>query len=182
MEPQSIYAQVLGPDFGGLAPALKRLHDCQRRHFAGVLTVRSGPHPLARLALWLGRLPKAQVDAPCRLCLISSKRGEWWQREFGRWKFITHQRAAFSEGNPDGEIWERFGAITLGLHLRVKGRGLCVRSGRTWILGVPLPRWLGVKVVAHERAVNDDSFYCNVRVYLPGAGVLLQYRGKLRKL
>jgi hypothetical protein len=191
MEVPSIYAQALGPAFANLAPALKRLHGSQQRRFTGVLTIRTGSHPLVRLSLWLARLPNAPVEAPCHLCLIPSQRGERWQRHIGPWKFITHQRAVFSEGNwpthrgkkpptINGEIRERFGAITLGLHLRVIGKSLCVHSTRTWFLGILLPDWFGIRVVAHEKPVDTDSFYLNVRVYLPGLGALLQYRGTLR--
>ncbi|HEY6968871.1 MAG TPA: DUF4166 domain-containing protein [Candidatus Angelobacter sp.] len=193
MQVPSIYAQVLGPAFCGLAPALKRLHGSQPRRFTGILTVRTGSHSLARLSLWLARLPMAQGAVPCCLCLIPSHRGERWQRLIGSSKFITDQRLAVSKWNWHGngprtgwkqpannaEIREQFGPITLLLHLRVKGQSLWVRSIRTWILGIPLPGWLGIKVLAHERPLSNDSFNCNIRVYLPGLRPLLRYTGRL---
>jgi len=177
----SMYAQVLGPAFTNLAPALKRLHSSQQRRFTGVLTVRTGAHPLSRLTVWLARLPNAHVDAPCHLCLLPSKRGELWQRYIGPWTFITHQRLAGSPETHAGrnEIRERFGAITLRLSLRMKGESLCIRSVGTRILGIPLPRWFGIRVVAYETPVDKGSFACSVRVYLPGSVALLQYRGTL---
>lgn len=181
MEIPSIYAQVLGPAFTNLAPALKQLHRSDQRQFSGVLTVRTGSHPLARLSLWLSRLPRAQVEAPCDLCLVPTRRGELWQRDIGKWNLVTHQRCASREERLNGGIRERFGAITLALHLRVKSRSLHIRSIKTRILGIPLPGWLGIAVVAHESQIDENSFYCNVRVYLPGLRPLLRYRGKLSK-
>jgi hypothetical protein len=181
MDALSMYAQVLGPTFTDLAPALKRLHGSEHRRFTGILTVQTGAHPLARLSLWLARLPRAQGDAPCRLCLLPSKSGELWQRYLGPWKFITHQSLAGNPGTHESknEIRERFGAITLRLRLRIKGQGLSIRSVETRILGIPVPRSFGIRVVAYEKPAGNNSFYCNVRVYMPGLGMLLQYRGTL---
>jgi hypothetical protein len=113
--------------------------------------------------------------------LLPSKRGEHWQRYIGRWKFITHQRLAGNSGRHEGkkEIRERFGAITLRLSLRMKGESLCIRSVGTRIFCIPVPRSLGIRVVAYETPVDNGSFACNVRVYLPGLVALLQYRGTL---
>jgi hypothetical protein len=178
-----MYAQALGPAFTNLAPALKLLHSSQQRRFTGVITVRTGAHPLSRLSLWLARLPRAQTDAPCHLCLLPSQRGEFWQRYMGPWKFITHQRLIGSPGTHDGkkEIRERFGVVTLRLSLRTKGESLCIRSVGTRILGIPLPRSFGIRVVAYETPVDQRSFACNVRVYLPGSVALLEYRGTLSR-
>jgi hypothetical protein len=183
MDVPSIYAQVLGAAFTNLAPVLRRLHGFKQRHFTGVLAVRTGAHPLARLSLWLTCLPRAQMDSdvPCHLCLLPSKRGEHWQRYIGRWKFITHQRLAGNSDRHEGkkEIRERFGAITLRLSLRMKGESLCIRSVGTRIFCIPVPRSLAIRVVAYETPVDNGSFACNVRVYLPGLVALLQYRGTL---
>jgi hypothetical protein len=181
MQTSSLYGQVLGPAFNHLAPALRRLHGCEQRSFSGTLAVRTGAHPLARLSLRLARLPNAHVDALCHLCLLPSRRGERWQRYIGPWKFITHQRLAGNHRRHEGEkeIWERFGAITLRLRLRMKGQSLCIRSVGTRILGIPVPRSFGIRVVAYEEPIDNHSFYCNVRAYLPGVGTLLQYRGAL---
>jgi hypothetical protein len=181
METLSLYGQVLGPAFANLAPALRRLHGPEQRSFSGMLAVRTGANPLARLSLWLARLPNARIDALCHLCLLPSQHGEHWQRLIGPWKFITHQRMAGNCARRKKEIRERFGAITLRLRLRIKGESLCIRSVSTKILGAPLPRSWGIRVVAIEKPVDRDSFYCNVRVYLPGAGGLLRYRGTLRQ-
>jgi len=184
MQTSSLYAQVLGPAFANLAPALSRLHGGEQRSFSGTLAVRTGAHPLARLSLRLARLPNAHVDALCHLCLLPSRRGEHWQRYIGPWKFITHQRMVGNRGRHEGkkEIRERFGAMTLRLRLRTKGQSLCIRSVGTRVLGIPLPRSFGIRVVAIEKPIDTHSFYCNVRVYMPGFGPLLWYRGTLSQI
>jgi hypothetical protein len=188
MKALSIYAQTLGPSFTALAPVLKRLHGPGLRRLSGDLRLRAGSHPLARSLLWLAGLPGTQATAACELCLVPHRQCECWQRYFGRWKFITRQRAAISNllnagalgTGADGEILERFGPLTVHLCLRVKGQSLWVRSSSTSLFGVGIPASLGIKVVACERPIDEESFYCDIQIRLPWLGRLLRYRGTLR--
>jgi hypothetical protein len=188
MKTLSIYEQTLGPSFTALAPVLKRLHGSGIRRWSGDLRLRAGPHPLVRPLLWLAGLPGTQTTAACELCVISHKQGECWRRYFGRWKFITRQRAVVSSlaraGAPgtgnSGEILERFGPFTVHLRLKVKGQSLWVRSSATSLFGISVPASLGIKVVACERPIDENSFYCDIQIRLPGLGRLLRYRGTLR--
>jgi hypothetical protein len=188
MSASSIYAQTLGPSFTALAPVLRRLHGSGIRRLNGELCVSAGSHPLARPVLWLSGLPCTQTTAACELCLAPHKQGEWWRRYFGRWAFITRQRAAGSNPASDGgqgtgagrEILERFGPFTVHLRLRVKGKSLWVRSSATSLFGITVPPSLGIKVVACERPIDEDSFYCDIQIRLPWLGRLLRYQGTLR--
>ena len=188
MKASSIYEQTLGPSFTTLAPVLKRLHGPGIRRLSGDLSLRAGPHPLARPLLWLTGLPRTQAAATCELCLVPHKQGEYWRRYFGRWKFITRQRAALSnmanagaQGRAtSGEILERFGPFTVHLRLQVKGQSLWVRSCSTSLFGIAVPSALAIKVVACETPIDADSFYCDIQIRLPWLGRLLRYRGALR--
>jgi hypothetical protein len=188
MNTSSIYEQTLGSSFTALAPVLKHLHGSGMRRLSGNFSLSAGPHPLVRPLLWLAGLPGTQATAACALCLVPHEKGEYWRRYFGRWKFITRQRVALSspanartQGTSNGrEILERFGPFTVHLRLRVKRQGLWVRSSSTSLFGIALPASLGIGVVACERPIDEDSFYCDIQIRLPWLGRLLRYRGALR--
>ena len=188
MNDSSIYEQTLGPSFTALAPVLKRLHGTGVRRLSGDLCLSAGPHPLVRPLLWLAGLPRTQAAAACELCLVPNHQGEYWQRYFGRWKFITRQRSALSnmanagaQGRATGrEILERFGPFTVHLRLQIKGQSLWVRSCSTSFIGIAVPSALAIKVVACERPIDEHSFYCDIQIRLPWLGRLLRYRGALR--
>jgi hypothetical protein len=192
MNGASLYLQALGPAFTALAPVLQRLHGSgARRNVQGTLRVRVGSHPLARAFLWLGRLPLAQhTAAAChlRLSFDEDENGERWDRRIGPHRIISVQKPVSSrvanQVSPTtaaaGEIIERFGLLTLDLCLRVKRKNLWVRSRAARFGGILLPAWLAIRVVAYERAVDENSFCVDVRVSSPLIGRLLEYRGRLR--
>jgi hypothetical protein len=149
-------------------------------HVQGTLRVRVGSHPLARVFLWLGGLPRAQDSAAaCDLRLIfdQDEKREIWDRRIGRHRITSIQRAP-----APGEIIERFGLLTLHLRLRVKNGNLWVRSRAARLGGIVLPAGFAIRVVAWERAVDQDSFHVDVRVSSPLIGRLLEYRGRLRQV
>src|SRR5438552_1942177 len=117
MKISSIYEQTLGPSFTTLAPVLKRLHGSGIRRLSGDLCLSAGPHPLVRPLLWLAGLPRTQAAAACELCLVPNHQGEYWQRYFGRWKFITRQRVA------------RSNVVNAGAHKKGKGKEILERFG-----------------------------------------------------
>lgn len=187
MKTTSIYAQALGLDFAALAPVLKRMHGTEQRQLSGLLRIRTGKHPLVGLLLWLSRLPRAQAAVPTQLWMVPCKQGERWLRYFGRWKFFTYQRNWFSgatmhEGASTMsrvDVLERFGPITLHLRPCVKGQSLSIRSTATFLFGMKLPQRLGIRVVAHERPIDESTLYCDIQLFLPCLGKLLQYQGRL---
>ncbi len=184
-EIMSIYAQALGSGFITLAPVLKRLHGSwECRNLAGVLKVNIGKRPLAKMLLWLCRLPRAQTAMPTQLRVVPFRNGERWLRYFGRREFFTYQRSGLSGAAKDataegGEIRERFGPVTVDLRVSVQGESLRVRSTGTRLFGLKLPRWLSVGVVALEMPRDEISFYCDIRLSMPCAGTLLRYHGTL---
>jgi len=191
MDGASLYLQALGPAFAALAPVLRRLHGSGTRNVQGTLRVRVGSHPLACAFLRLGRLPLAyETAAGCqlRLSFDADEKGERWERRIGPHLIISIQKPVSSKAvdhkGPStaavGKIIERFGLLTLDLCLRVKQRNLWVRSRAARLGGILLPAWLAIRVVAYEKAIDENSFCVDIRVSSRLTGRLLEYRGRLR--
>lgn len=174
--PLSIYAQVLGSDFHQLAPVLLRLHGNGERDLQGMLKVRVGSHPIVRFLMWLARMPKAnEAGATCEVMITADTKGERWQRQIGEQPMVSRQRVS-----GQNLIVERVGALAITLKTKAVKGNVWQRSCAAAWFGLPLPAILGLQSVACERAIDKNTFYCDVRLRSPLLGCLLHYSGRLQ--
>jgi hypothetical protein len=173
--PLPLYQRALGPEFHRLAPALALLHGGAAPRMNGTMRVRRGSGLLARLLTTLMRMPESANEAPSTVAVAVAGRVETWSRVIGSTAMITRQY----DGRPR-EVRETFGPVSMRLGLTVRRGTLRVRTRGAAVLGIPLPSWAGVQVVASERAVAPDAFRFDVRVRSPLFGCLIQYSGVLR--
>lgn len=169
-----LFAQVLGPAFARLPPALRTLHSVpQWQRYVGQAEVRRGRHPLLPLCAWLARLPPAGATLPIEVTFSADAQGERWQRRFG-----THAMPS-RLWLQDGRLRERLGAVEFEFALRVDAAAIVWSAARAWAFGVlPLPRrWLaGVHCRESER---DGRYAFLVEVALPWIGPFIRYEGWL---
>lgn len=167
-----IYEIMLGTGFAGLPPVLRRVHRAEGVRLAGTLRVRWSARRWLRTLLQLSALPRPARAAPTRVAITPSAAGELWHRQIGGKRVASRMQGART-----GLVTERMGPLALALHTRVDGAGrLRQASRRVSLLGVPLP-WL--RVLASERAIDDCSYRCDVRIWMPRLGYLLRYDGVL---
>jgi hypothetical protein len=144
----------------------------------GRASVETGTHPLARLARRVIGLPPAGHDVPITFSIdrIADRGGkaEVWTRNFSGRRFSSQLSA-----NALGELQERFGPIrfTLGLAARDGGLALPITSARCF--GIPLPRFVLPRSEAREYVDDIGRFRFDIRLSLPGIGLLTHYRGWL---
>ena len=173
-EGTALYTVALGVHFGELAPVLQRLHSERERRLRGMLRVNVASQPWLRLLLWLARMPRPAAAVACRIRIRVHRTGECWQRHIGT-RLLASQQALGKRG----QIVEHLGPLALHLRNKVARAGLWQRTVRTTFLGLTLPAWLSLCVVARERPIDANSYYCNIRLHTPLFGRLLQYRGVL---
>ena len=173
--PAPLYAQALGPVFHRLAPILAQLHGTGDRRLIGTLRVRPGRRWLVRALLWLARMPRVDDKVPC--CVFLTARGgvERWERFIGDQRMVSYQRHG-----GDRKIIERVGPVSICLQTRIQSGSLWQRSCGTTVFGIPLPRLLGIQIVARERPIDARAIHCDVRLRSPLLGCVLQYSGTLR--
>jgi len=171
----SLYRRLLGPAFDTLPPTLRDFHDVATDWVGHAdFTITRSPGWGRNLVANLGGLPRAGERVPIRVRLVAEGDAERWVREFPGQKVESVQRAW------DGLLVENFGAVTLGFKLVVEGPVLRLLPARTWVLGVPVPYWLGPHGDGREEGVADG---CQIvaRAFAPLLGKIVQYEGLVRK-
>ena len=173
-----LYRRVLGTDFDRLPPEIRALHDLRRPARAeGRCEIRRGE---TRLALWAGgllRLPLPGREVPVTVDFLPRDGREVWRRDFAGRGFETVQQAC---GAAPGQLIERFGPLAFRLAVSASRERLTLELCGVRVFGVPLPRPLWPGITAGER-VEDGVFVFDVAIRLPLLGLLVHYRGWLKR-
>jgi hypothetical protein len=156
------------------------MHDLHDRFSAtGIATVERGTGSLSRLVAAVMGFPKAGQDVPMRVDFERGGCGEVWRREFAGKGFSSTQEEG--RGRFERLLCERFGPFAFGLALVLDGRKLRLVV-RCWsAFGVPLPLALAPRGEAFESA-EDDRFNFHVEIGLPLIGLIVRYRGWLKRM
>ncbi|MGQ5523505.1 DUF4166 domain-containing protein [Chitinimonas sp. PSY-7] len=140
----SLYPTVLGPAFSQLAPLLQRFHTEAGTVWQGEATVRRSKNLLLRLLLCLGRFPKEGQGVGVTVQLAVKGEQEVWQRRFAD-RFMVSRQYMTEDG-----LHESIGLLSLSLVNDVREDVLFQHSAQSHFLGVRLPDWLALNVVARE--------------------------------
>jgi Domain of unknown function (DUF4166) len=176
-----LYPRLLRDTWDSLPEAIRSAHfSGERIRLRGLLEVEVGNTRLARLLRRVFRLPAQGELAPTTLGITGGPDSELWCREIGKWRLSTVQTAR------QGKLREKVGCLEFEFRLTPEGDCLYYMQERLWIrlLGLRLvvPRWLALEVAAAEAATQAP--FCTeivVQLRAPGSGLLVAYRGKLRR-
>ena len=174
-EVASAYQVLLGAAFAELPPLLRQVHGSAPRVQArGWMRVRHGRGWLVRLVNAASGVPRAAERVPLHLEIRRSGEEEQWLRTFGEKLLQSRQWAA------NGLFQEQSGPVRLAMRLWVEEGALCFASQRSWMLGLPLPRWAGLQVNARATAHADGkSWEVWVESRSGMLGMLFEYTGNI---
>lgn len=167
----------MGDSWFQIAEPVRELHatyslTCAR----GRLRIEHGRHRVARLLVWLLRLPRPSDAAETQLTVTARADGELWQRSFDGRVFETRQYAS-----NDAELAERYGVLEFRFRLDATGGSLLyIQREAALLLGVGrmvLPGRLAPHIEAREDPVGPRRVNVAVSVALPGIGLLISYHG-----
>ena len=168
-----LFERLIGPSFGELPPAIRAIH-CGHGHcvYSGRCSIVRGAGVLSRVCGAIASLPPASEDAPVRVAIAAGGGCETWARDFDGSPMRSTLRAS------DGLLEERLGALRFRFQLAAQAERIdwTLRSVR--YLGIPLPVAWFSNMSAVE-SVRDGRYEFFVRVELPLAGLLVEYRGTL---
>lgn len=172
-----VFRQALGPAFDTLPRPVQDLHTVlAHRRWSGSARVDRGTGLRARIICAAVGFPPATDATPVTVTMERREEAEIWVRDFGGKRFRSHLRSAGTPG--DGVVSERFGPLTFRIGLEVvKGKlTYPVLSGHCG--PIPIPRWLLPRSETVEASDGETATF-DVAVSLPGAGLLVRYRGRL---
>lgn len=176
----AVYQQVLGAEWDQLSEVLKKLHGVGLRQAYGSLSIRRGKSVFLKILLGLFRFPKTALNTRCTVTFTPSSLGETLSRQIGSKIMRSHQSALSPYDAPI--LKESFGPLAIYLRNELKpsqyGTALWQYSTHTRWLGVPLPGFLSVRVIAVEFPINDHEFRCHIYTAVPFFGKLLRYQGR----
>tara|TARA_R110000868_G_scaffold235373_2_gene489297 strand:+ start:13943 stop:14482 length:540 start_codon:yes stop_codon:yes gene_type:complete len=170
-----LYQRLVGDAAWAQLPAVTRaLHTPDPSVlFEGEAEIARGSHPMARLAAAMLRLPASGSAVPARVKVSLQDEGELLERWYGGRRFATVQ------GERNGQLYERFGPFRLSFRLTGGPEGVDFHQEGVALWFLPLPAALAPRVEARERADGEVHVF-NVRLSLPGIGLVIAYRGRLR--
>ncbi|PHV12008.1 DUF4166 domain-containing protein [Chitinimonas sp. BJB300] len=170
----SLYQTALGPEFGQLVPLLQWFHTEVRTVWQGEATVRWSRNPLFRLLVLLARLPKEGEDIAVAVQLFVHDGKEIWQRRFADRPMVSRQYM-----DADG-LCESMGLFSLLLSTEVHEGGLIQHSTQSRWLGISLPTFLALRVMAKEWSERGRMHF-DVTIYW-GRWELIRYTGWLQPI
>lgn len=168
----SLYATLLGNQFHTLAPLLQRFHTQYGETWQGEAAINTHTHPVLRLLLRIAGLPKSGAGVAATVRVNLQAGSECWQRVFAGRRMYSNQTVHGSD------LHEGFGPLSLILENRIEQGALHQFSTANRVLGLPMPRWLGLAVTAREWQA-DDRFNFDVAIRFLNR-TLIHYRGWLR--
>lgn len=172
-----LFARILGSDLALLPAPIRAMHASEAPLLArGEARVDRGAGPLGQLIGWLFSFPPPAERTPVRVTMEAVNGGELWVREFGTGRFRSFLTIETGPARP--RLGERFGPFRFDMDVEASAAGLRLLLRRARLFGLPWPLALSPRIKAGER-VEDGKFVFDVRVDLPIAGFLVQYRGWL---
>jgi hypothetical protein len=172
-----LYARILGTAWDQLPVEIRRMHDVDgAASVEGRASVERGDSPLARLAAFIMRFPKAAADTPVRVEFEVSGETETWTRRFGDDVFSSRQFGG--RGHSAGLVCEGFGPLLFAMALVVENARLSLVLRRWSAFGIPLPMWLCPRSDAFE-TVENGRFRFHVEISHPICGLIVRYKGWL---
>ncbi|MEP7156502.1 MAG: DUF4166 domain-containing protein [Betaproteobacteria bacterium] len=172
---KSLYQIVLGDAWDRLPAAVRELHGhTESARYRGRGSVERGQGLLSRIVGVLMRFPPAMEDTPVSVDFDIHDGEETWTRTFGRHSF---QSTLSAKGK---YLRESFGAVKILFMLETDANALRMLPVRWTALGVPVPKMLWPRIVAHE-IESGGRFNFHVEASMPVAGLVVRYRGYLVK-
>ncbi|MES0882512.1 DUF4166 domain-containing protein [Roseibium sp. SCP14] len=174
----TLFQQALGLDFRALPAAIQSLHTVfDRRTWTGRAKVTRGRSSLSLLLCRTFGFPAESDETPLTVTIERRGNKEIWRRCFGAKAFQSVMSLRDNDGV--GHIRERFGFMSFDINLLVDDEGLHFPVSRGTLFGTPLPKWLLPVSEATETSANG-IFNFDVKISLPGIGMLVHYQGWLQ--
>lgn len=172
VQSSALFRDLLASSFAQLPEAIQRVHRGPANvTLSGVCKVARGKGRLTALMAWIARLPPAGEAVPVTVTIERNNGSERWVRRFGEHQMISR----LSQAN--GQLCEALGPVRLVFNLQGTEQGIQWKPAHIQAFGIPLPRSCFRFDI--QEWVAQDRYSFDVRVALPGLGLLVHYQGWL---
>lgn len=166
-----LYEGAFGQDYEKLNVVLQEFHR-SGVSAVGKLSVRHSGGRLGSMACRILRLPPSGEELATELAVEITDSGEVWRRRIGTYVLETYQYLR------DGHLHEKAGPIAFRFDLTSVDQGMEFRSTKTYVVGIPMPRFLAMRIEADVKP-RTDGWWVQVRFFLPPFGQICQYEGEM---
>ncbi|WP_158554723.1 SDR family oxidoreductase [Methylovirgula sp. 4M-Z18] len=171
-----LFADMLGRErYRQLPDAVQRFHGADTPpHWRGRADVEVGASWIQRVCHRLLGFAGPGRDVDIRVHVRRGPDGEVWTRSFAG----QMVRSSLARGAANALV-ERFGIAACTIATDVSPDALTFSALDARLGPLPLPRWLAPRAIAREYEDAAGLFRFDVRIELPGVGLLVHYRGWL---
>ena len=168
----NVFRDILEDDYQRLPAAVRDFHDHKHPHFQGTAFSGGATHWIARLLRRIFGFPKVADTLTVEIWLAQEDGRDVWRRKFGDRRFSSSFHV-----NPDGTLDEKFGPFRFAFRLRVEDEKTFWDFERWRMAALPLPKFLGPRIVTYETEAPDGAFEFYSHADFPVIGRLVHYHG-----
>lgn len=175
-----LYRHVLNTAYDSLPETVQALHGTnETRIWSGTAQIVRGKNLFANMVAVLFRFPKAATASKICVTLTPKSNGsEIWERNFDGKKFRSVQR--LGTGKNEHLLMEKFGPIEVAIALLIKDDKMFLETKSWSFLGILMPKFLMPNGKSFETEENG-CFVFNVEIKAPLVGLIVAYKGKLKR-
>lgn len=174
-----LFQRLLGQSWEQLPQAIRRLHSVTGvSTFSGECTVERGSNPLAQIVARVAGFPTAGARQKIMLQLSPEAAGERWTRNVAGREFSSLLRLSRSSAAGVPLLQEQLGVVAVDMEVAVADETLKYVVCHWYLLGIPLPLWLGPQSTARE-STEDGRVRFDVEIRHILIGLIVGYHGWL---
>lgn len=169
----NVFSRIIGNDYALLPEPVREFHEVLNATYEGTAIVKGNQNIISRFIRRIFNFPVPAEVTAVTISISRTTELDKWNRNFGGRKFSS----SFAQNNVGKVLSESFGPFYFYFSLSVKADRLNWNFER-WSLGIlPLPKFLGPKIISWEGEGENGGYRFFSEAHFPLLGKLIYYDG-----